>query len=137
VVDWTAKTPVVPTVPGTLPDVEAKLTGILAKLAKLPYEAIGKELKSSLVTLNQTLKTTDKAVADLNSQVTPGLRRALASADRVLKNTDATLVGKDAPGQQQLRDALREIAAAARSLRVLSDYLERHPDALLRGKSGG
>jgi paraquat-inducible protein B len=137
VVDWTAKTPVVPTVPGTLPDVEAKLTGILAKLDKLPYEAIGKELKSSLVTLNQTLKTTDKAVADLNSQVTPGLRRALASADRVLKNTDATLVGKDAPGQQQLRDALREIAAAARSLRVLSDYLERHPDALLRGKSGG
>jgi paraquat-inducible protein B len=137
VVDWSAKTPVVPTVPSTLPDVEAKLTGILAKLDKLPYEAIGKELKSSLVTLNQTLKTANKAVADLNAQVTPDLRRTLASADRVLKNTDATLVGKDAPGQQQLRDALREIAAAARSLRLLSDYLERHPDALLRGKGGG
>jgi paraquat-inducible protein B len=136
-IDWSAKTPVVPTVPSTVPDMEAKLTGILAKLDKLPYEAIGKELKSSLVTLNQTLKTTDKAVANLNSQVTPGLRRTLASADRVLKNTDATLVGKDAPGQQQLQDALREISAAARSLRILSDYLERHPEALLRGKGGG
>ena len=136
-VDWSAKTPVVPTVPSTLPDVEAKLTGILAKLDKLPYEAIGKELKGALVTLNRTLKNTDKAVTDLNTQVTPGLRRTLASAERVLKSTDATLVGKDAPGQQQLRDALREITAAARSLRLLSDYLERHPDALLRGKSGG
>jgi paraquat-inducible protein B len=64
------------------------------------------------------------------------LRRALASADRVLKNTDATLLGKDAPGQLELRDALRQISAAARSLRVLSDFLERHPDALLRGKGG-
>jgi paraquat-inducible protein B len=38
-VDWSAQTPVVPTVPSTLPDVEAKLTGILAKLDKLPYAA--------------------------------------------------------------------------------------------------
>jgi paraquat-inducible protein B len=50
--------------------------------------------------------------------------------------SDATLVGKDAPGKQQPRDALREIAAAARSLRVLTDYPERHPEALLRGKAG-
>ncbi len=63
------------------------------------------------------------------------LRRATASADRVLKNTDATLLGKDAPGQQELRDALQEITRAARSLRVLTDYLERHPDALIRGKA--
>jgi paraquat-inducible protein B len=29
---------------------------------------------------------------------------------------------------------LRELSDAARSLRVLADYLERHPEALLRGK---
>ena len=69
------------------------------------------------------------------------LRRPLAAADAVLKNadavltnTDATLLGKNAPVQQDLRDALQEITLAARSLRVLIDYLERHPDSLLRGK---
>jgi paraquat-inducible protein B len=64
------------------------------------------------------------------------LRRALATADGVLKNTDAALLGKDAPGQQELRDALQEITRAARSLRVLTDYLERHPESLIWGKTG-
>ena len=31
---------------------------------------------------------------------------------------------------------LKELAGAARSIRVFADYLERHPEALLRGKSG-
>ncbi len=53
----------------------------------------------------------------------------------MLKNTDATLLGKNAPVQQELRDALQEIALAARSLRVLTDYLERHPESLIRGKT--
>jgi paraquat-inducible protein B len=60
----------------------------------------------------------------------------LASADRVLKNTDTTLVGTDAPAQQELRDALQEIVRAARAVRVLADYLERHPESLIRGKNG-
>jgi paraquat-inducible protein B len=37
---------------------------------------------------------------------------------------------------QQIGSTLQEVSRAARSLRVLADYLERHPDALLRGKPG-
>jgi paraquat-inducible protein B len=55
----------------------------------------------------------------------------------VVQGVDATLLGRDAPAQQELRDALQEVARAARSMRALSDYLERHPDALLRGRTGG
>jgi paraquat-inducible protein B len=62
------------------------------------------------------------------------LRHTIAGVNGILKNTDATLLGKDAPAQRQLRDALQEVARAARSLRVLADYLERHPEALIRGK---
>lgn len=142
-IDWSLETPVVPTVPSTLPDLEAKVTGILAKLDKLPYEAIGADVKTALESLNKAIKDVDKAVNHIDTDVTPGLkpviaefRRALDSADRVLKDTDATLLGKDAPGQQELRDALQELTRAARSVRVLSDYLERHPEALLKGKTG-
>jgi paraquat-inducible protein B len=63
------------------------------------------------------------------------IARAVASANQLLQNTDATLLGANAPAQQELRDALQEVTAAARSVRVLADYLDRHPEALIRGKS--
>ena len=69
------------------------------------------------------------------TQTLERLRGAMTTAERVLKDTNATLLGKDAPGQQELRDALQEVARTARSLRVLTDYLERHPEALIRGKA--
>ena len=31
---------------------------------------------------------------------------------------------------------MRELTSAARSIRLFADYLERHPEALLRGKTG-
>ncbi len=143
-IDWSRDPTELPVVPSTVTDLEAKITGIVAKLDKLPYEAIGADLKKALASLNQTLEDTSKAVNRIDTDITPGLKTTLdglrgtiASVDGVLKNTDATLVGKDAPAQQELRDALQEIARAARSLRVLTDYLERHPEALIRGKTEG
>jgi paraquat-inducible protein B len=141
-INWSQDPTVLPVVPSTVEDIEGKLTGIVAKLDKLPYEAIGTDLRTALGTLNQTLQDTSKAVNRIDVEVTPGLkttieeiRRAINSADAVLKNTDATLVGKEAPAQQELREALQEITRAARSLRVLADYLERHPESLIRGKT--
>ena len=61
----------------------------------------------------------------------------MVTADRVLKNTDETLLGTDAPRQLELRNALQEVSRAARSFRVLTDYLERNPSSLIRGKEAG
>ena len=141
-VDWSRDPTEMPVVPSTVSDIEAKLTNIVAKLDKLPLEAIGDDLRKALASLDQTLKDAGKAVNRIDTDVTPGLKTTLDDlqgtigvVDRVLKNTDATLVGKDAPAQQELRDALQEITRAARSLRVLTDYLERHPESLIRGKT--
>jgi paraquat-inducible protein B len=141
-IDWNRDPAELPVVPSTVQDIEDKLTGIVAKLDKLPLEAIGDELRKALASLDQTLKDASKALNHIDTEVTPGLktsldelRGAIAAADAVLKNTDATLVGKDAPAQQELRDALQEVTRAARSLRTLTDYLERHPESLIRGKT--
>ena len=142
-IDWTADPLEIPTLPGGFADIEAKVASILTQIDKMQLEAIGGDTRKILETLDRTLKDVNIAVNRLDTDVTPELkkvleevRRATVSADQVLRNTDATLVGKDAPGQQELRDALQEVARAARSLRVLTDYLERHPDALIRGKAG-
>jgi paraquat-inducible protein B len=141
-IDWSQDPTVIPVVPSTVQDIEARLTSIAAKLDKLPYEAIGTDLTTALATLAQTLKSADKMVNRLDTEITPGLKTTLdglhgtlITADGMLKNTNATLVGTDAPAQQELRDALQEITRAARSLRLLADFLERHPESLLRGKS--
>jgi paraquat-inducible protein B len=141
-IDWSREPTIVPVVPSTVQDLETKLTSVIAKLEKLPYEDIGADLTKALTSLNQTLQDASKAVNRIDTDLTPALkdtveeiRRAVATADGLLKSTDATLVGRDAPAQQELRDALQEIARAARSVRVLVDYLERHPEALIRGKT--
>jgi len=141
-IDWNQDPVELPTVPGTVSDLEAKITAIVARLDKVPLDVIGDDLKKALASLDQTLKDTSKAINRIDADVTPelkttldGLRGTITNVDSVLKNTDATLVGKDAPAQQELRDALQEITRAARSLRVLADYLERHPEALIRGKT--
>lgn len=160
-IDWTKDPIELPVVPSTVADLEGKLHGILAKLDNLPFEAIGNELKKDLTALGQTLDGANKLLSDVDTTLMPGLkttveganrlvsnvdadlkttldelRRAIASADQVLKSTDATLVGTNAPAQQEIRDALQEIVRAARSVRVLADYLERHPESLIRGKTG-
>jgi paraquat-inducible protein B len=140
-VDWTVPTPVLPTVPSTLPNLEAKVTAILAKVDQIPFAAIGNEIQQVLKTINTTIEDIDRAVDQIDTGVTPELksslsefRRALASADRVLQNTDANLLGPSAPTQIELTRALQEVTGAARSVRVLADYLERNPGALIRGK---
>lgn len=42
--------------------------------------------------------------------------------------------GTDSRTMVDLQEAMREITNAARSVRVFLDYLERHPDALIKGK---
>jgi|APFre7841882724_1041349.scaffolds.fasta_scaffold17122_3 paraquat-inducible protein B len=143
-VDLSAEPAELPVAPSTLPDLEAKVTNILVKLDKIPFEAIGKDVRKTLESANTMLQEVDRAVKHIDRDVTPELkssleelRRVAANADKVMKGVDATLLGRDAPALQELRDALQEVARAARSVRVLTDYLERHPDALIRGRTGG
>ena len=141
-IDWTQDPLELPVVPGGLATLEAKLGSILTKIDNMPLNAIGIDVKNAIEQLNQTLKDASKLVNNIDVKLVPegtktleDLRRAINSADKVLINTDSTLFGKDSPAPQDLRDTLQEVTRAARSVRVLVDYLERHPEILIRGKA--
>ncbi|MBV8454507.1 MAG: mammalian cell entry protein, partial [Deltaproteobacteria bacterium] len=53
---------------------------------------------------------------------------ALNSANGLVEPNSAQL--------EEIGQTLQEVRRAARSLRILADYLEQHPDALIRGKRG-
>jgi len=63
------------------------------------------------------------------------LDQTLASGRKTLDTANGA-IAPDAALRVDLANTLQEVSRAARSIRVLGDYLERHPDALLRGKSG-
>jgi paraquat-inducible protein B len=123
-----------PIVMSTLPDFEAKLATLLAKLDRLPIETIGTDLKSALETLDRTMKHIDTTMPAVDATLDKA-QRAIAAVERVAAGADATLIGPNAPAQQELRDALHEVAGAARALRTLADSIERHPESLIRGRA--
>jgi paraquat-inducible protein B len=135
-IDWHADPLELPVVPSQFADIEAKLASILDKVDHMPLGTIGDRIAAALKTLDQTLHAADSMLQHIDTDAIPEVKNALVELRRVLDGANATLVGRDAPGQQELRDALREVSQAARSLRGLTDYLEQHPEALIRGKAG-
>jgi paraquat-inducible protein B len=133
---------VLPVEPGTFAVLEAKLTSILDKIDKMPLEAIGKDLSKDLASLDVTLASATKLLNNADAHVVPQLKTALEDAhntlvavERAMNNVNTTILGPDAPAQQELRSALQDFARAARSLRVLADQLERQPSSVIRGKT--
>jgi paraquat-inducible protein B len=132
-VAWNEKPPRFPTVEGAFTGIEENITQITKKIAAMPIEDIGKDTKKALETFNATLKTVDEAIKHLDTKVTPELHDALVDLRNSLAKVDG-LLAQDAPLQEDLRNALREVSRAAASARVLFDYLELHPDSVIRGK---
>jgi paraquat-inducible protein B len=141
-IDWKQEPPEFPVVPGGMAQLQEKIQSIVAKLDKVPVEEIGNDVKKAVESLDRTLQSATRTLNRVEGETLPeakktleDLRRAIDSAERLLANADNTFLGPDAAAQQELRDALREIARSARAIRMLADYLERHPETLIRGKS--
>ncbi len=132
-IDWTQQPIVIASVPGTLEELQASFTSIARKLDKLPLDAVAGDLRRALGSLTTALKSTDRLVAQLDTSVAPEAKATLAQVRKAAAGADQVLAA-DAPLQQDLRETLTEIRRAAEALRSLTDYLDRHPEALIRGK---
>ncbi len=133
-VDWSQDPLQLPVSDAGLASLEAKLDSILTKVNRMPLEEMGTGVKNLILTLNQTLKDADTMIKSVDTQFLPEGTKTLAELHHAIADGDQALLGEDSAGRQDLRDALQEMAGAARSIRVLVDYLQRHPEALIRGK---
>ena len=124
--NWKQNPVVLPTTPGGLVAIEDKLGAVAAKLEQIPLDKIGKDLQA-------TIENADKLLAGINSELIPAARTTLQDASQVLSTASGALA-PDAQLQQNLRGALSEVSEAAAALRNLANYLEQHPESLIRGK---
>ncbi len=151
--------PEIPTIPSGLEDLAQTATGVMNQIASLPIEDIGRDLQhilqqvdalvsspgtqQSAENLSAALNDVRTLIAKVDGQTDPllaAMLNALKSADLTLAQSRSALaategfVGNDSKVLYSLDSTLKEISAAARSIRIFADYLERHPEALLRGK---
>ncbi len=122
-----------PTVPSSLNELQSQVQDIAGKINKLPFEEIAANLLTTMAALNKTLAGAEQLTQTLNNDVSPEITAVMRDARKTMRSAEQTLA-QDSPLQQDMRQTLQELTRAAGSIRVLTDYLERHPDALLRGK---
>ena len=133
-IDFRQSPPILPTTPGAgVSELQQSIGRILTRLEKVPFDAIGEDLRKSLEQLRTTLRNADSLAKHLDQDVAPELKKTLDQARRTLEEAQKA-VSEDSPVQTDLRDTLDEVTRASRSLRALVDFLERHPDALVRGR---
>lgn len=111
----------------------ADLRGTLQSVSGL---AGSPDLARSLAALAKALGSADALMRDADRQLpelVKSLRGVATAAQGTLNSANGLLGGGG--GQADLAGVMRQLNDAARSFRVLADYLERHPEALLRGKS--
>ena len=123
------------------PDLEATIRSLKQTMPKVDQAVLS--IRDLAVTLNDN----SKSLAANLEQTTVDTRASLKQADEALRQATATmksaeaavtnietLTDLDSPVNYELVKGLREVSAAARSLRSLTGYLERNPRALIFGK---
>ncbi|MFW6326100.1 MAG: MlaD family protein [Desulfovermiculus sp.] len=105
----------------------------------------GEDLNQLGLTLDQTADQASAVLSNTDQRLGPmlsALEQTFTAAGSTLEQTRTSLaqlsgiLNKDSGLNQELERTLREIQGTARSIQTLSDYLERHPESLLRGKKG-
>jgi paraquat-inducible protein B len=150
-VAWAKPYPELPTVESSgIGQVTRSANKLMTKLAALPLDQlVGQirlmvghadnlidrpEVRRSLHNLDLTLSNTERLTRTADVQVGPLLQRLNGAAQQL--RATLMILGNDPAASSDLARTLAELTDAARSVRVLADYLERHPESLVSGKPG-
>lgn len=138
--DW-----IVPSEGGGLDNLMSSASNIANKLDRLPLDEIGANLNRTLRSASTAMASVGDLANHANAGLSPAFARlpaitasieqAVTRADRVLTSLDRGY-GKDSETQRELARAMVQVGDTARSIRQLADFLDRHPEALIRGRAG-
>ncbi len=125
-------------------DLRAALAG-MNRLATTDVPTLARSLDASAEELRQLLgesralvQRVDANVDPIVAELVPILQRMqeVMAASQTTLETASRQMRSDSELAVEVRTTLEELQGAARALRILLDYVDRHPEALLRGKGG-
>lgn len=118
---------VIPTVPGSLSQLQEQLADVIAKVHKIPFDSIGRGVDRDVAELGTTLHL-------LNTQTLPSAHATLGQATTTFQSANGMLQPNSSL-QTNLNQMLIELTRLSYSLRNLSDLLNEHPESFIRGRS--
>jgi phospholipid/cholesterol/gamma-HCH transport system substrate-binding protein/paraquat-inducible protein B len=149
-IPWTPRNLYIPSAPSTMATITSAAERIVDRLEDLDVEKILQDLDALILSLTQAVDQLDVTalqrdlsaalgevrglVRNVDGRVEPiatGVEGTLGDAQEAL-----SIAAEDSPVRYDLARTLAELADAARSVRMLADYLQQHPDALVYGKGG-
>lgn len=134
--------PTFPTVPSSLRNLASDVGRIVDKIEDIPFDRIGENLSETLASINRIVSDPELANAiaslrrmadQLSNEVAPALDSVLDKAELTLDATRKQ-IDADSVTAHELRRLLMELGDTAQSIRTIVEYLERHPESLIKGK---
>lgn len=108
--------------------IQEQVSNIVAKIDKMPFEEIGKEL-------NAVLKQLSRFTASLDQSVVPELNATMKQLRKSLSDFDA-LIEPGSPMTSQFDSLVQELTRTSRSLRQLTEMIESQPNSVIMGRKG-
>jgi paraquat-inducible protein B len=124
-------------------DLLAAFAGVNQLVNKPELHAAIRALEQTVLKIDQGADSVQKVAGSIDRSVvtlSADLKETLAGIRDAVKQIQVTMANVDgfvdpnSPTSYELTNALKELAAAARSLRLMADFLERNPRALLFGR---
>jgi paraquat-inducible protein B len=126
--------PILPTVASGFDLITDRVARIIEKVDRVPIESIGKNLDEVLRDFSEMLDEIKSLAGVASKDLLPSLVTSLATLENTLSSIDAVISPESVVGHDFER-LVADLAKAARSIRVLTERLEEHPEELLRGKA--
>jgi paraquat-inducible protein B len=128
---------VIPTIKGAFAAIVENAGSLIAELRQTG-KSINTLLQSDdtrqgLKDLAATLANVKRLTAELEKSTMPELASVLTNASATLEETQ-TMLATNSTTRTEINRLLVELAEAARSIRLLADYLEQHPESIIKGK---
>jgi paraquat-inducible protein B len=117
-------------------DIAQIMQSVHSILRNIDRATAGPELSHAMKELDRTLTHLDEITGEVEPQIKPliaSLRESADAAQRTLQQA-GNVLGSNAAQGTDLPRLMQELTDAARSVKALADYLDRHPEALIRGK---
>jgi paraquat-inducible protein B len=136
-VDTSGPYPVIPTIRGTIGEIAHDARALIDELrqsAGIINDFLGsKAFGESVGDLSKTLANIERISAQVDEKTAPQFTAVLSGAESTLEEARVMLAANSTT-RTEMNRVLLELAEAARSIRLLADYLEQHPESLIKGK---
>jgi paraquat-inducible protein B len=116
-----------PTIESNMGELQAGIAHVVKKLDALPLDRVVHHLDQDLTDLHGTL-------GHVNDTLLPSATQTLGTMHEALESVDELLT-TDSAFRSDLEQTLGDVQQSLRTFRALADYLDRHPEALIKGRS--